>query len=164
MVFIVMGVSGVGKTTIGKLLAERFQSEFFEGDDYHSAASVAKMKRGQPLTDEDRLPWLNRLRGLLLQLEHEGRNAVLTCSALKGSYRELLTEGLGSVRFVYLRDTYDRILKRLQSRQNHFMLSDLLRSQFDTLEEPKDALTVDVSGTPEGVAERILDSVGRETS
>ena len=144
MVIIVMGVSGAGKTTVGRLLAGDLGWHFFEGDDFHPPANVAKMSRGIPLTDEDRWPWLDRLRKLISGLITEGQDAVIACSALKQAYRDRLQQGDKEVVFAYLKGDYEMITNRLTERQDHFMSADLLESQFSTLEEPKVVLTVDV--------------------
>ena len=135
-----MGVSGAGKTTVGSALARELGWRFIDADDHHPAANVAKMAAGQPLTDEDRGPWLDRLRSLLLQ----EKDAVLACSALKQAYRERLTHGLDEVRFVYLRGSFSLIESRLSGRQHRYMPAALLRSQFESLEPPEKAIAVDV--------------------
>jgi gluconokinase len=143
MIIILMGVSGVGKTTIGRALAQELQWHFAEGDDYHSAANKAKMHAGIPLTDEDRAPWLQSLRSAITGWLAAGENVVLACSALKASYREILQVS-PEVKFVYLRGSYELIAQRLASRHGHYMNADLLGGQFETLEEPEDAVTIDV--------------------
>ncbi len=143
MIIILMGVSGVGKTTIGRALAQELQWRFAEGDDFHSAINIAKMHAGIPLTDEDRAPWLQSLRRAITEWLAAGDNVVLACSALKASYREILQVN-PQVKFVYLRGSFDLIAQRLASRHGHYMNPDLLGSQFETLEEPKDAVTIDV--------------------
>lgn len=135
-----MGVSGAGKTTIGSALARELGWRFIDGDDHHPAANVAKMAAGQPLSDEDRRPWLDALNSLLKQ----EKNAVLACSALKASYRGRLTRGLDAVRIVYLRGSFPLIESRLSGRQHRYMPASLLRSQFDALEPPDEAIAVDV--------------------
>lgn len=143
MIIILMGVSGVGKTTIGRALAQELQWRFAEGDDFHSAANKAKMHAGIPLTDEDRAPWLQSLRSAITGWLAAGDNVVLTCSALKASYREVLQVS-SEVKFVYLRGSFELIAQRLALRHGHYMNPDLLGSQFETLEEPRDAVTIDV--------------------
>ncbi len=148
MIIIVMGVAGSGKTTIGSLLALDLGWDFFDGDDFHSEANRAKMARGIPLTDEDRSMWLNALRDLISENVRNDRSIVLACSALKKSYRELL--GVNErVRFVHLQGSYEQIESRLRKRKGHFMPANMLTSQFETLEEPRDALSVDISKTPQ---------------
>jgi gluconokinase len=137
---VVMGVAGSGKTTIGMRLAEKLHCGFFDGDDYHPAASVEKMRHGQPLTDEDRAPWLDRLRQLIEEKLCAGESAVIACSALKAAYRtRLLPAGPGlanRVRFLYLSISPEDARERLLSRPGHFMPAALVASQFETLEEP----------------------------
>jgi len=142
MIIIVMGVAGVGKTTVGRALAEELHWRFADGDDFHSAANIAKMHSGVPLTDEDRVPWLQCLRDTITGCLAGRENVVLACSALKASYRKFLLVD-PQVKLVYLRASFDLIAKRLVSRRGHYMNPHLLRSQFDTLEEPADILTVD---------------------
>ncbi len=150
-----MGVSGCGKTTIGRRLAERLGWPFYDGDDFHPPENKAKMGRGVPLTDEDRAGWLSTLADLLRRESAAGRSAVLACSALKHQYRERLRVS-SEVNFVHLRGSYDLILGRLQSRQGHYMKPEMLTSQFATLEAPADALTLDIAAPPEQLVERIL--------
>lgn len=145
LVVIVMGVSGVGKTTIGEALAERLGAAFAEGDSYHPAENVEKMRRGQPLSDEDRWPWLDRLRTDIERWLNDGERVVLACSALKESYRERLTGGSERARVIYLHAGKDLIADRLASRQGHYMPASLLESQLAALEPPADAITVDTS-------------------
>ncbi len=154
--FIVMGVSGCGKTTVGRLLAQRLHWDFLDADDYHSPENIAKMKAGIPLTDSDRLPWLATLNELLLAALKQGRHPVLACSALKESYRLSLRQGIDGLQLVYLKGSYDLIWSRIAQRQGHYMKPDMLRSQFETLEEPADALVVDIRLTPEEIVEQIL--------
>jgi gluconokinase len=151
MIVVVMGVSGSGKTTIGKLLAERLGCEFLDGDDFHPPQNVAKMAAGTPLTDADRWPWLEGLNAKLKERE----SAVLACSALKQSYRDVLARNLRHCRFVHLRGGIELIRARLKERHHRYMPASLLESQFATLESPADALTVDIALPPERCAERI---------
>ncbi|MEW6688766.1 MAG: gluconokinase [Pseudomonadota bacterium] len=152
MIVVVMGVSGSGKTTIGRLLAARLGCEFVEGDDFHPPANIAKMAAGTPLTDEDRWPWLERLNQ-----ELRGRkNAVLACSALKDIYRGRLASGLERVRFVHLHGAFDLIQSRLRARKHLYMPASLLESQFAALEPPSEAIAVDVAETPARCVEIIL--------
>jgi gluconokinase len=135
MIIVIFGVSGSGKTTVGKALAERLGWEFADADDYHPAANVEKMRRGIPLDDDDRAGWLSDLRDLMEKRSAAGTDLVLACSALKQRYRDFLSVNL-DVRFVYLRGTFETISRRLIERPGHFMNPDLLRSQFEALEEP----------------------------
>jgi gluconokinase len=150
MIVVVMGVTGSGKTTVGILLAQRLGCEFADADDFHSAANKEKMHQGIPLTDADRIPWLEAMHARLLQLAAEKRNAVLTCSALKQSYRELLLRGIDA-RLVYLKGSYELIRQRLVARKGHFADEHILAGQFADLEEPTDALVVDISPTPDAI-------------
>jgi gluconokinase len=157
VIVIVFGVSGAGKTTVGKLLAEQLGWRFYEADDFHSPANIDKMRRDAPLTDEDRWPWLENLRELIKLSLESGKNAVLACSALKRAYRERLRVS-AEVKFVFLRGDYALIARQLHKRHGHFMNSALLRSQFADLEEPKpdeDVLTIELGKTPEEIVQEI---------
>ena len=156
MILIITGVSGSGKTTIGKLLAQQLNWPFYEGDDFHPEANIQKMESGQALNDEDRLPWLQSLRKLVEELIAEKESAVLSCSALKESYRKILSDGLNEVRFVYLKASYEQIYPRIASRKGHFMPPELLKSQFETLEPPNDAIVVDGTLPPDVIAALII--------
>ncbi len=134
-VFVVMGVSGCGKTTVGQAMAKHFGCPFYDGDDFHPPENVAKMASGVPLNDDDRAPWLARLHDLLAEHIGRGETAVLACSALKKKYRDQLQVN-GRVQFVYLHGSFDLIWQRMQARKNHYMKAEMLRSQFDTLEPP----------------------------
>lgn len=160
MIVIVMGVAGSGKTTIGRLLAEEIGCHYYDGDDFHPASSIEKMANGVPLTDEDREPWLASLRSLIDNHIQQGKHAVIACSALKRSYRERLGSQLDMVQFVFLKGNYDTIWERLRKRKDHFMKPELLRSQFDALEEPtEDVLVRDVEDDPEEIVASILKSL-----
>jgi gluconokinase len=142
MIILIMGVTAAGKTTVGRALAEQLHWRFADADDYHSAANVAKMRAGVPLTDEDRAPWLQSLRSAILGWIAARGNVVLACSALKASYRDILIVS-PEVKLVYLRITEELAAARLAARHGHYMNPALLRSQFETLEEPRDALILD---------------------
>ena len=152
---ILVGVTGVGKTTVGKLLAAQCRMKFYDADDYHPLANVEKMRAGIPLQDEDRWPWLDRLNELLRMAAQRGDGVVLACSALKQNYRNRLIEGCRNVRFVLLHGDKALIQKRLAGRQGHYMNPQLLDSQLATLEPPSDALIIDIGYAPEDVAGRI---------
>ena len=157
MIVIVFGVSGAGKTTIGKLLAKRLGWRFLEADDFHPRANIEKMRDGLPLTDEDRWPWLKLLREQIERSLAANENAVLACSALKRRYRERLRVS-DNVKFVLLRGDYALVEKQLHSRRGHFMNPDLLQSQFADLEKPEsdeDAVTIELGRTPEELVEEI---------
>jgi gluconokinase len=160
MIVVVMGVSGSGKTAIGSALAARLGWTFFDGDDFHPAENIAKMHAGIPLTDADRDLWLAHLRDLLERIAARNGDAVLACSALRREFREALLRVASGLRIVHLRGEYALIEGRLRARRGHFMPPELLRSQFDALEEPDDALTIDVSGTPADVVDHILIGLG----
>jgi len=151
MVVILMGVTGAGKTTVGKALAEQLQWKFVDADDYHSAANVAKMRAGIPLTDIDRIPWLASLRTAISGWVAAKENAVLACSALKSSYRQVLMRS-PQIKLVYLRADRRLIAERLAAREHHYMSPQLIDSQFATLQEPADAVKIDAAlATPEAV-------------
>jgi gluconokinase len=157
VIVIVFGVSGAGKTTLGKLLAEELGWRFYEADDFHSPANIDKMRRAIPLNDEDRWPWLENLRELIGRSLEARESAVLACSALKRAYRQRLRVS-EEVKFVFLRGDYEFIAKQLRHRRGHFMNPELLRSQFADLEEPKpdeDALTIELGRSREELVEEI---------
>ena len=143
MIVVMMGVSGSGKSTTGRALAAATGWTFLDADDFHPPANVAKMAAGIPLTDADRWPWLDRLRDELIAIEERGENAVLACSALKAAYRARLQQA-NDVHFVYLKGDRSTIASRLALRDGHYMPASLLESQFAALEEPRDAIVVDV--------------------
>jgi len=158
--FVVMGVSGSGKTTVGQALAVRLDCPFYDGDNFHPAENVAKMASGTPLNDADRAPWLARLAALLAEHEARGETAVLACSALKQTYREQLRVS-PAVQFIYLAGSFDLIWQRMTERTEHYMKADMLRSQFATLEPPtsNDALCVPVDQNIDAIVAYILDEV-----
>jgi gluconokinase len=161
VIIIVMGVSGSGKTTVGRLLAGELGWPFYEGDDYHPPANIQKMSHGMALTDDDRSGWLDMLSRLIRELEGEGRSAVVACSALKQEYRDVLAgRGITDVRFVYLKGTRDLIRKRVEERRGHYMKADLLESQFDILEEPARSVVVDISESPGLIVNRVKRALG----
>ena len=156
MVIVLMGVSGSGKTAVGERLAAALGGTFAEGDAYHPPANVEKMKSGHPLDDADRQPWLETLAREIGKWLDAGRDVVLACSALKQRYRDILKSGRPGVRFVYLRGSKSLIQARLASRRGHFMPASLLASQFAALEEPADAITVDIDHPPDEIVADIL--------
>jgi len=150
-----MGVSGTGKTTIGNLLAKALTVPFFDGDDFHPQANINKMAAGLPLNDNDRYDWLATLNQLAKN--NKAKGAVIACSALKEKYRVQLSSTIEmKTVFVYLKGTFAEIKSRLDSREGHFMTSALLKSQFDTLEPPTDAITVSILHTPKQITKEIL--------
>ena len=156
---IVMGVAGCGKTTVGELLARRLGWNFYDADAFHPAENVAKMANGTPLDDLDRAPWLAALHALISTSLKENHPAVLACSALKESYRQQLLDGNEGVQIVYLKGTYDLIWSRISQRKDHYMKPQMLQSQFDTLEEPTNALTFDISLPVNEIVEGILEQL-----
>lgn len=160
MIVIVMGVAGSGKTTIGRLLAESLGWPYCEGDDLHPPANLQKMAAGIPLTDADRLPWLRELRARIERRLAAGENEVIACSALKASYREILTGGHAEVRFVHLTGSPALIRERLAHRTGHFMKATMLDSQLAALEPPADAVKVDVARSPEEIVAEIRARLG----
>lgn len=160
MIILIMGVSGSGKTTIGKLLAETLHWEFYDADSFHSLKNVEKMQGGIPLTEADRTPWLQSLHTAIEQWLQENRNVVLACSALKGSYRQQLQLDKNRIKIIYLTGNYELIQKRLQTRHNHYMTEKLLDSQFHTLEEPIDAISVNVAQSPQSIVQTICSALG----
>jgi gluconokinase len=159
MIVIVMGVAGSGKSTVGSLLARRLGWRFIEADDYHSRSEIEHMLEGQPLSDEERRPWLAKLRQVLADCVARNENAVLACSALKESYRRMLIVDPEAVRVVYLKGDPALIRQRLQRRIGHFAHENLLASQYAALEEPHDALIATIDDGPEQIVQRIIDGL-----
>jgi len=154
-IVVLMGVSGSGKTTVGRMLASAMDCAFLEGDSLHSAANVEKMSHGIPLTDADRGPWLAAIHSRLLDAYRRRQSLVVGCSALKRSYRTLLADGI-PITWIYLKGSAALIRSRLQHRTGHYMKADMLASQVEALEEPSDALIVDVLQPPGTIVEQIL--------
>jgi carbohydrate kinase (thermoresistant glucokinase family) len=150
-----MGVSGSGKTTIGKLLSNKTSIPFFDADDFHSEANKQKMKKGIALNDEDRKEWLEELNKLARQ-KGEDKGAIIACSALKEKYRAILSEGVNKPVWVFLQGGYDQIFERIKRREGHYMPVQLLSSQFESLEAPPYALLINISEKPEEIVEKIV--------
>lgn len=164
MIVILMGVTASGKSTIAAELVRLTGWSFAEADDYHSPANKAKMHAGLPLNDADRTPWLASLHGVIVEWVNKGENGIMTCSALKQAYRDVLTGGLpeGTCRFVLLEAPFGVLEERIRHRPGHFMNPDLLQSQIDTLELPHDAIRVKAVGPPSEVAQHILNQLAPE--
>ena len=156
---IVMGVSGCGKSSVGKLLAEKLGWDFYDADDFHPSINVKKMADGIPLDDSDRAPWLALLHELISSSLKQNQPGVLACSALKERYRQQLIEGNENVQLVYLKGSYDLIWSRMSTRREHYMQPEMLQSQFDALEEPVNALTMDISGPVDDISLKVLEQI-----
>lgn len=153
-IFFVIGVAGSGKTLIGDMLARELFVPFFDADDFHSEENKTKMRNGIPLVDDDRYPWLASLNKHAKQ--YAGSGCVIACSALKEKYRNQLSAGVEEhVQWIFLSGSYEIIYERMEARSNHYMSVQMLKSQFDDLEEPKRAITIDVSLAPETIVENI---------
>ena len=159
---IIMGVSGSGKSTIGKLLSKKLNIDFIEGDEYHSNESLKKLSSGIALTDNDRIKWLNKLNSIIYKnVTHS--SCVVSCSALKKKYRSILRKNISDrVKFVYLEGSYSLIYERLIKRKNHFMSKSLLRSQFNTLEIPSNSIKINVKSNQASIVKRILEIISKE--
>lgn len=161
LVLIFMGVSGSGKTVVGTLFARKTGAIYFEGDEFHPPGNIEKMRRGIPLTDEDRVQWLRALRQIIARSLNRGAFTVIACSALKAAYREVLEGGDARVQFVHLTGPQALIQARLKARKNHFMPPTLLDSQLAALEPPADALTFSCEKSPEAIVTALLQARGR---
>ena len=157
--FIVMGVSGSGKTSVGKSLARHLGWDFYDADDFHPPENIAKMASGIPLDDSDRAPWLASLHDLISSSLKADRPGVLACSALKERYRQQLVDGNDGVQIVYLKGSYDLIWSRMERRTDHYMKPHMLKSQFDNLEEPTNALTMDISMSVDDMVQKIISTM-----
>jgi gluconokinase len=155
MVILIMGVSGSGKTTIGQMLAAQLNWQFQDADDLHSPANIEKMHQGIPLTDADRRPWLRSIRAQIDRTIDHHTNLILACSALKAAYRQDLDVGADRVEFVYLKGSIELIQQRLKQRTGHFMNPDLLKSQFADLQEPDDAIVIEIDRSPAEIVHQI---------
>jgi gluconokinase len=162
-VFIVMGVSSTGKSTIGDSLAKKINAKFIDGDDLHPKANILKMSSGFPLIDVDRVPWLERIRDAVFSIEMKNETAVIVCSALKKQYRQQICDGNEQVTFLHLHGDFELVKKRMQDRKGHFMPIKLLRNQFLTLEIPQEdetnVISIDIDGSREQVIERCVIAV-----
>jgi len=159
MILVLMGVSGCGKTTVGKILGKQLGWEFNDADDFHPPSNVAKMRAGHALTDDDRWPWLDRLNALLRASELDGKNTILACSALRQVYRDRLEQGCKDVRWFYLKGSFELIQSRLAARKGHYMNPALLQSQFATLEEPANAIVIDIAPAADVLAAKIRKTI-----
>lgn len=167
MFVIVMGVSASGKTTVGAALAQVLGWPFYDGDDFHPPASIAKMAAGAPLDDGDRSGWLASLAEIIRRSMECGESAVMACSALKPAYRARLQAAAShseQVKFVYLKGDMETILKRMQGRQGHYMQANMLQSQFDDLDEPTDAITIDLALSVSDEVRQIMEQLAIETA
>ncbi|GAA5168518.1 gluconokinase [Ornithinimicrobium tianjinense] len=162
---VVMGVSGTGKSTVAELLVEQLGWDFCEGDDLHPRSNIDKMSSGQPLTDEDRWPWLEALVAWTAERDREGVSTILTCSALRRSYRDVLRKGGPGTRFIHLTGDPDLLAERMEHRTRHFMPASMLESQLATLEPLEDdepGVVVDVAATPEQIVRQVRQQLGLE--
>lgn len=161
--FILMGVSSTGKTTIGSEVARRLGIKLIDGDDLHPRANILKMSQGQPLNDQDRFPWLERINDAAFSLEQKNEVGIIVCSALKKKYRDQIRQGNRNVKFIHLHGSFDLILERMKKRQGHFMKTEMLKSQFDTLEIPQadepDVISIDISGSFEDVVQLCVQAI-----
>ncbi len=152
----IMGVSGCGKTTIGKLLSQKIAIPFFDGDDFHSAANVEKMKAGEPLNDEDRSDWLQKINEFAFE-QQQLNGAIIACSALKEKYRIVLNNGIAKPVWIFLKGSYQIIFQRLQNRHGHYMPATLLQSQFSNLEISANTVSINIENEPETIVQLIID-------
>jgi gluconokinase len=157
MVLLLMGVTASGKTTVGHLLRDQLGWPFYDGDDFHPPANIEKMSKGIPLTDDDRRPWLAALHKIMADAEAGGTSAIVASSALKEAYRQILSDGLRTLRIVYLKGDPATLQDRLDHRVGHFMPKTMLPSQMAALEEPKDAIVVNAGQPPNVIVQQILD-------
>lgn len=158
--FIVMGVSGSGKTNVGQSLAQHLGWDFYDADDFHPPANIAKMAEGIPLDDSDRAPWLAALHDLISSSLEQNRPSVLACSALKERYRQQLMKDNADVQLVYLKGSYDLIWSRMSARKDHYMKPHMLQSQFEALEEPQNALVIEITESVDEIVQEIMEHTG----
>lgn len=159
MVLLLMGVTASGKTTVGHLLRDQLGWPFYDGDDFHPPANIDKMSKGIPLTDDDRRPWLESLHRVMADAEAAGTSAIVASSALKEAYRQILSDGLRTLRIVFLKGDPATLQDRLDHRVGHFMPKTMLPSQMAALEEPKDAIVVNAGQPPNVIVQQILDAL-----
>ena len=164
MMVVLMGVSGCGKTTVGLVLAEYTGWRLYDADEFHSAASIEKMRSGIALEDADRWPWLDRMNAMLVEKQAQGESVLLACSALKQKYRDRLAKGSVQLHWVYLKGDFDLIRRRLEARKNHYMKAGLLESQFAALEEPDNAIVADISSEPDAIADFVMSQLQRTST
>lgn len=161
--FILMGVSSTGKTSVGTEVAHRLGIKLIDGDDLHPRANIIKMGEGHPLNDDDRAPWLERIRDAAFSLERKSEVGIIVCSALKKKYRDLIRDGNESVKFLFLEGSFDLVLERMKRRKGHYMKTEMLKSQFDTLEVPgvdePDVIHIDIDGSFDEVVERCINAL-----
>ena len=161
--FILMGVSSTGKTSVGTEVAHRLGIKLIDGDDLHPRANIIKMSEGHPLNDEDRAPWLERIRDAAFSLEHKSEVGIIVCSALKKKYRDQIRDGNSNVKFLFLHGSYDVILERMRQRKGHYMKESMLKSQFETLEVPgadePDVIPIDINAPFGEVVERCIQAL-----
>lgn len=161
--FILMGVSSTGKTSVGTEVAHRLGIKLIDGDDLHPRANIIKMGEGHPLNDEDRAPWLERIRDAAFSLEHKSEVGIIVCSALKKKYRDQIRDGNSNVKFLFLHGFYDVILERMRQRKGHYMKESMLKSQFETLEVPgadePDVISIDINAPFDEVVERCIQAL-----
>ncbi|MGR5120748.1 gluconokinase [Vibrio astriarenae] len=162
---IVMGVCACGKSTIGEHLAQKLGRKFIDGDDLHPRANIQKMSSGQPLNDDDRSPWLERIRDAAYSLENKNEHGIIVCSALKKKYRDQIREGNNNVTFVFLDGDMELIMERMRKRKGHFMKENMVKSQFETLERPDNepqTIVVSIAGSIDDVVERAAERLTTE--
>ncbi len=162
MIIVLIGPMGCGKTTVGRLLADKLDFDFDDGDDFHPPANIAKMRSGTPLTDKDRASWLKILAKKIATKKKQNENLVLACSALKQKYRDILGINQNDVISVFLKGSLPTLKERVASRNHQFMNNDLLLSQLEAMEEPSEGLTIDIQNSPETIVEIIADKIYRD--
>jgi carbohydrate kinase (thermoresistant glucokinase family) len=159
MIILLMGVCGTGKTTIGHALSEELSWPFFDPDSFHPPENIEKQRQGIPLTDEDRLPWLNNIHRKMAEISAQGESAIFGCSALKERYREILRRGISQFVIFHLCGDRELVRERVTKRKGHFMPASLVDSQYETLETPKDAISLDIALPPQEIVQIILKEI-----